>query len=367
MWIYQIAFMFTAVAFANPLRYQTYAPGHDDYKNTDYQFSYGVKDYHTGDVKHQWEKKDGDTVKGQYSLVEPDGSIRTVDYTADKHSGFNAVVKHTGTFKHPIQSKEAPISHKELVLKPVEELHHKQYSYEDEDDLKYEQESNHQDEYNEKNSYSYIPQEDIKYVYPKEEEDAEESQHTSVQSKYNTRPVTNKNSIRHHVSIKEEYEKISPELPVDLSLIKNTPIEPVDVSLINPIEVNIRTHQQSVHKNKYSEQDTSLQPSHELTRDEIAKYLQEYYKNQGLLNEPEIEGGFKPVRTKSKETFTQPLPGTYKSNKKPVTTPGLSTYSSNQHRSGYHSKYRRHPKSDAQAQIVHYYVPEENGNERRNA
>lgn len=24
---------------------------------------------------------------GQYSLVEPDGSIRTVDYTADKHNG----------------------------------------------------------------------------------------------------------------------------------------------------------------------------------------------------------------------------------------------------------------------------------------
>lgn len=28
---------------------------------------------------------------GQYSLVEPDGSIRTVDYTADPINGFNAV------------------------------------------------------------------------------------------------------------------------------------------------------------------------------------------------------------------------------------------------------------------------------------
>lgn len=28
---------------------------------------------------------------GQYSLVEPDGSIRTVDYTADPIHGFNAV------------------------------------------------------------------------------------------------------------------------------------------------------------------------------------------------------------------------------------------------------------------------------------
>lgn len=31
------------------------------------------------------------TFVGQYSLVEPDGSIRTVDYTADPVNGFNAV------------------------------------------------------------------------------------------------------------------------------------------------------------------------------------------------------------------------------------------------------------------------------------
>lgn len=27
--------------------------------------------------------------------MEPDGSIRTVDYTADKHTGFNAIVHKT--------------------------------------------------------------------------------------------------------------------------------------------------------------------------------------------------------------------------------------------------------------------------------
>ncbi|KAL9692324.1 hypothetical protein quinque_012087 [Culex quinquefasciatus] len=32
----------------------------------------------------------------QYSLVEPDGSVRTVDYTADDHNGFNAVVQKSG-------------------------------------------------------------------------------------------------------------------------------------------------------------------------------------------------------------------------------------------------------------------------------
>lgn len=65
-----------------------------------YSFKYAVNDYHTGDVKSQQEVRDGDVVKGQYSLVEPDGSVRTVDYTADKHSGFNAVVTKSGHNVH---------------------------------------------------------------------------------------------------------------------------------------------------------------------------------------------------------------------------------------------------------------------------
>lgn len=60
-----------------------------------YLFNYGVHDFHTGDIKSQWEQRAGDTVKGQYSILDPDGSYRTVDYTADDHTGFNAVVKKT--------------------------------------------------------------------------------------------------------------------------------------------------------------------------------------------------------------------------------------------------------------------------------
>lgn len=68
-----------------------------------YFFEYDIKDYKTGDVKNQWEKRDGDTVKGQYSLVEPDGSVRTVEYTSDEKSGFNAVVKKSEFVKvHPL-------------------------------------------------------------------------------------------------------------------------------------------------------------------------------------------------------------------------------------------------------------------------
>ncbi|KAG7189080.1 hypothetical protein KM043_008659 [Ampulex compressa] len=57
-----------------------------------YSFNYGVIDGYTGDSKSAWEERDGDTVKGEYSVVEADGSIRTVTYTADDHNGFNAIV-----------------------------------------------------------------------------------------------------------------------------------------------------------------------------------------------------------------------------------------------------------------------------------
>jgi len=57
-----------------------------------YNYGYSVSDALTGDSKTASESRDGDVVQGQYSLVEPDGSIRTVTYTADPINGFNAVV-----------------------------------------------------------------------------------------------------------------------------------------------------------------------------------------------------------------------------------------------------------------------------------
>lgn len=41
---------------------------------------------------------------GSYSLVEPDGTTRTVDYTADDHNGFNAVVHRAGHAVHPVRN-----------------------------------------------------------------------------------------------------------------------------------------------------------------------------------------------------------------------------------------------------------------------
>ncbi|XP_052871674.1 acanthoscurrin-1-like [Anopheles cruzii] len=70
--------------------------GKDFYAYPKYKFEYGVKDYHTGDHKSQWEVRDGDVVKGEYTLDEPDGSTRIVKYHADSKNGFEAIVKNIG-------------------------------------------------------------------------------------------------------------------------------------------------------------------------------------------------------------------------------------------------------------------------------
>lgn len=61
-----------------------------------YNFAYEVNDPHTGDIKNQHEIRRGDIVQGQYSLVQPDGVRRTVDYRADEHTGFHATVNNEG-------------------------------------------------------------------------------------------------------------------------------------------------------------------------------------------------------------------------------------------------------------------------------
>lgn len=55
--------------------------------------------------------------------MEPDGSVRTVDYTADPVNGFNAVVSKSGPGVHPPPAVAAPAvvaapAPPPLVLKP---------------------------------------------------------------------------------------------------------------------------------------------------------------------------------------------------------------------------------------------------------
>ncbi|XP_045483692.1 cuticle protein 19.8-like [Harmonia axyridis] len=68
--------------------------------NPQYEFGYDVQDGLTGDSKNQFETRSGDFVQGQYSLNDPDGTRRIVDYTADPINGFNANVR-----KEPLISK----------------------------------------------------------------------------------------------------------------------------------------------------------------------------------------------------------------------------------------------------------------------
>jgi len=79
-----------------------------------YQYAYNVQDSLTGDSKSHEETRDGDIVKGQYSLIEPDGSRRTVNYYADPVNGFNAVVQ-----KDVPVVAAAPVVAAKTVVAPV--------------------------------------------------------------------------------------------------------------------------------------------------------------------------------------------------------------------------------------------------------
>ncbi|KAI4490401.1 hypothetical protein M0802_010672 [Mischocyttarus mexicanus] len=81
-----------------------------------YSYAYDVQDSLTGDSKSQHETRDGDVVEGSYSLIEADGSRRTVDYSADPVNGFNAVVRKEPASVAVKAVAAAPVTH---VAAPV--------------------------------------------------------------------------------------------------------------------------------------------------------------------------------------------------------------------------------------------------------
>lgn len=91
----------------------------DEYDpNPQYSFAYDIQDGLTGDSKSQHESRNGDVVQGSYSLTDADGLRRTVDYTADPHNGFNAVVR-----REPIGHVKAVVA-APAVAKVVSPIHH---------------------------------------------------------------------------------------------------------------------------------------------------------------------------------------------------------------------------------------------------
>ncbi|CAG7667461.1 unnamed protein product [Allacma fusca] len=105
-----IAHVAAPVAYAAPAIAKTVVSEPVDL-HPQYSYGYSVADGLTGDSKTASETRDGDVVKGQYSLVEPDGSIRTVTYTADDVNGFNAVVDRSAPVvaAAPIARVAAPV------------------------------------------------------------------------------------------------------------------------------------------------------------------------------------------------------------------------------------------------------------------
>jgi len=75
--------------------------GLDYYAYPKYSYNYGVADKITGDQKSAGEVRDGDLTKGYYSVVQPDGVLRTVNYISTPHGGFQAQVINKGIAGHP--------------------------------------------------------------------------------------------------------------------------------------------------------------------------------------------------------------------------------------------------------------------------
>ncbi|XP_023703752.1 cuticle protein 7-like [Cryptotermes secundus] len=100
-----VSLLAAAAHVGHPYTVPHYVPLYPD-AYPQYSFGYTVQDALTGDSKTQHETRDGGVVKGSYSLVEPDGTTRIVEYTAHPVHGFNAVVH-----RRPSVVKVAPVYH----------------------------------------------------------------------------------------------------------------------------------------------------------------------------------------------------------------------------------------------------------------
>uniref|UniRef100_A0A8D9F426 Larval cuticle protein A1A n=1 Tax=Cacopsylla melanoneura TaxID=428564 RepID=A0A8D9F426_9HEMI len=65
--------------------------------NPQYQFGFDIHDDENTNYHNRKEQRDGDKITGSYSVVDSDGFIRTVTYTADPKEGFKAEVSREPT------------------------------------------------------------------------------------------------------------------------------------------------------------------------------------------------------------------------------------------------------------------------------
>ncbi|XP_025418906.1 cuticle protein 19.8 [Sipha flava] len=69
----------------------------DNNPNAQYQFSFDISDDESTNYHNRKEQRDGEKISGSYSVVDSDGFIRTVTYTADPEEGFKAEVSREPT------------------------------------------------------------------------------------------------------------------------------------------------------------------------------------------------------------------------------------------------------------------------------
>ncbi|KAF5299004.1 hypothetical protein FQA39_LY11636 [Lamprigera yunnana] len=70
----------------------------EDYDpNPSYQFGFDVKDDYYTNYQNRKEQREGNKISGSYSVVDADGFLRTVTYTADPKEGFKAEVNRQPT------------------------------------------------------------------------------------------------------------------------------------------------------------------------------------------------------------------------------------------------------------------------------
>lgn len=249
-------------------------------------------------MKNQWEEKKDNVVRGEYSLVEADGSTRTVQYTADDKNGFNAVVKYDQHSVHPISESKEATSHNTLNLNPSKEAAVAYSSYtnnlEGSNPLT-EVQTIVQHEYKLPESYSEIQslaiqhyktltekqqaqnqqvqnqeqqQQQQQYIYvPQQESASEESkksddnQNAHIQSYYAYESNQNDGQLQdeeQHESQHQEVKKIienqnqiqsngeytvnniHTQLPLQLSVLPDSADKiPVDVNILNPIKIDL--------------------------------------------------------------------------------------------------------------------------------
>ncbi|ENN75703.1 larval cuticle protein A3A [Dendroctonus ponderosae] len=98
--------LYVSIAITAALAFPGHGDGHEEHKGEEhhvpgYHFEYGVHDPHSKDHKSQEEHRDHDDVKGSYTIHDPDGTKRIVEYNSGKKDGFQAVVKREGHAQHP--------------------------------------------------------------------------------------------------------------------------------------------------------------------------------------------------------------------------------------------------------------------------